>query len=164
MGLEADMYLLAMVGESQAGGGTSPTILLDNVKHQVLSKGRRIKEEFVKQLRIRDFKRYIDEGIPLMWTLHSVEKYNEIADKNTKARENVTDWKSHSATILAENAEIATTAKPEANGHICMIVGYNEATQEVAVSDSWGPEFERRWVPIGVADWASAGSIFMILP
>ena len=164
MGLEADMYLLAMVGESQAGGGTSPTVLLDNVKHQVLSKGRRIKEEFVKQLRIRDFKRYIDEGIPLMWTLHSVEKYNEIANKNTKARENVTDWKSHAATILAENAEIATTAKPEANGHICMIVGYNEATQEVAVSDSWGPEFERRWVPIGVADWASAGSIFMILP
>lgn len=45
-----------------------------------------------------------------------------------------------------------------------MIVGYNKATQEVAVSDSWGPEFERRWVPIGVADWASAGSIFMILP
>jgi hypothetical protein len=45
-----------------------------------------------------------------------------------------------------------------------MIIGYNEATQEIAVSDSWGPSFERRWVPISVANWASNGGIFMILP
>ena len=45
-----------------------------------------------------------------------------------------------------------------------MIIGYNEATQEIAVSDSWGARFERRWVPVSVADWASQGGVFMILP
>jgi hypothetical protein len=164
MGLEADMYLLAMVGQSQAGGGTSVGLLLENVKHQVLSKGRRIKEENLKELRIRDFKRYLDEGIPIMWTMCSVEKYNDIADKNTATRASVTDWKAHAATLATSTASLAETAKPEANYHICLITGYNEATQEIAVSDSWGPRFERRWVPLAAANWVSMGGIFMILP
>src|SRR5690606_10249018 len=52
LGIEADMYLLAMVGESQAGGGTSVELLLENVRSQVYRKGRRTKEEEVKELRI----------------------------------------------------------------------------------------------------------------
>ena len=39
---------------------------MEGVRQQVFSKGRRIKEEDLKELRIRDFKRYIDEGIPVM--------------------------------------------------------------------------------------------------
>lgn len=163
MGLEADMYLLAMVGESSAGG-TSVQLLIDNVKFQVSSKGRRIRENHVKELRIRDFKRYIDEGIPVMWTMCSMTKYNDIADKNTKAREKVTDWGTHSATIASENAFFAKEPKPASKYHICLITGYNEATQEIAVSDSWGPQFERRWVPLAAANWASNGGLFMILP
>ena len=164
MGLEADMYLLAMVGESKAGGGTSPELLLDNVKHQVLSKGRRIKEENLKQLRIRDIKRCIDEGVPIMWLLCSMPEYNAAADKNTAARGKITDWKAHATQIAAANVELVKSPKPADKHHICMIIGYNEATQEIAVSDSWGAQFERRWVPLAVADWASTGGIFMILP
>ncbi len=164
MGLEADMYLLAMVGQSKAGGGTSVKRLLENVKHQVLSKGRRIKEESLKELRIRDIKRYLDEGIPIMWRMCSVEKYNDMTDKNTAARATVKDWKAHAAALATSTASLAETAKPDANHHICLIIGYNEATQEIAVSDSWGARFERRWVPLAAADWASAGGIFMILP
>ena len=164
MGLEADMYLLAMVGESKAGGGTSVETLLEGVRQQVFSKGRRIKEENVKELRIRDFKRYIDEGIPLMWTMCSVDSYNEVADKNTEKRGRVTDWMAHATEIAAENVKYADTPKSDSNHHICMIIGYNETTQEVAVSDSWGPRFELRWVPIPVADWANVGGLFMILP
>jgi hypothetical protein len=164
MGLEADMYLLAMVGQSQAGGGTSVELLLDNVRHQVLSKGRRIKDEPLDELRIRDVKRYIDQGIPIMWRLCSMAAYNEIADKNTSTRSKVTDWKTYATDIAAASAGLAKSPKPEAQYHLCMIIGYNEATQEIAVSDSWGPSFERRWVPISVANWASNGGIFMILP
>jgi hypothetical protein len=45
-----------------------------------------------------------------------------------------------------------------------MIIGYNEKTNELAVSDSWGARFELRWVPVPVAAWASNGGFFMILP
>lgn len=164
MGLEADMYLLAMVGESSAGGGTSVPKLMENVKSQVVSKGRRIKEDSLKELRIRDFKRYIDSGIPVMWTMCSVSEYNKVTDKNTEVRKTVTDWSAHAKTIAAENAAFGKTAKPESNYHICMIIGYNEETQEIAVSDSWGQRFERRWVPIATANWVSGGALFMILP
>ncbi|MEO5715332.1 MAG: hypothetical protein ABIT37_17775 [Luteolibacter sp.] len=164
MGLEADMYLLAMVGQSQAGGGTSVELLLEGVRRQVYSKGRRTKDETLKELRIRELKRYLDEGIPVMWTLCSMEAYNELADKNTEARKSVKDWKAYATEIAAPAGTLAKSAKPESNHHICMIVGYNEATQELAVSDSWGPRFERRWVPVSVANWASMGGIFMILP
>ncbi len=164
MGLEADMYLLAMVGQSQAGGGTSVELLLAGVRNQVYSKGRRTKDETLKELRIRELKRYLDEGIPVMWTLCSMEAYNEIADKNTAMRKTVKDWKAYAGEIATASASLAKSPKPEANHHICMIVGYNEATQELAVSDSWGPSFERRWVPVPVANWASMGGIFMILP
>jgi len=164
MGLEADMYLLAMVGQSGMGGGTSVELLLENLRHQVLSKGRRIKEEDLKELKVRDIKRYIDLGIPVMWTLCSMEKYNEAADKNTAERAKVTDWKARATELATGSEEIAKSPKPASNYHICMIMGYNEATQELAVSDSWGARFERRWVPLSVANWASMGKIVMILP
>jgi Peptidase_C39 like family len=164
MGLEADMYLLAMVGESQAGGGTSIQTLMEGVRRQVFSKGRRIKEENLKELRIRDFKRYIDEGIPIMWTMCSLEKYNEIADENTETRSKVADWKAHATKITTDYAKYADRTKEETNHHVCMIIGYNEATQEVAVSDSWGARCALRWVPVSVSNWVSNGGIFMILP
>lgn len=164
MGLEADMYLLAMVGQSAAGGGTSVGLLLENVKHQVVSKGRRMKEENLKELRIRDIKRYIDEGIPVMWTLCSMEEYNKIADKDTAKRATVTDWAAHAKEMAAETVQFAKMPKPAEKYHICMITGYNEATQEISVSDSWGQRFEQRWVPIAAANWASCGGLFMILP
>jgi hypothetical protein len=164
MGLDADMYLLAMVGQSQAQGGTSPTLLIENVKHQVLSKGRRIKEEQLKTLRIRDVKRYIDEGTPLMWTLCSMESYNDIANKNTDERKKITDWTAFATQLATAHEDVTKSGKPEENRHICMIIGYNEATQELAVSDSWGARYEIRWVPVAVADWASTGYIFTILP
>ena len=32
-----------------------------------------------------------------------------------------------------------------------MVIGYNESTNEVAVSDSWGPRYELRWVHLDIA-------------
>ena len=145
-------------------GQRRPLFQPGRIRHQVLSKGRRIKDDDIKELRIRDFKRYIDEGIPVMWRLCSMPTYNDIADKNTAARAAVKDWGSYTTQIAAASVDRAASAKPSDNRHICMIIGYNEATQEIAVSDSWGARFELRWVPVSVADWAGAGGIFMILP
>lgn len=162
MGIDADMYLLAMVGQSQAGGGTIIELLLENVKSTVYRKGRRTKEDQIKSLRIRDLKRYIDEGSPIMWSMCSVDAYNDITDENTKGRASGDpDFRNK---IDTEAAKLAESPKPSENHHICMIIGYNEATNEIAVSDSWGKHFEKRWVPLPAADWASAGKLFMILP
>jgi hypothetical protein len=164
MGLEADMYLLAMTGQSKAGGGTSVETLLENVRSQVYRKGRRTKDDQLKELKIRDLKRYIDQGIPIMWTMCSTESYNEVANINTAKRKSVTDWKNYATEISTQNTEYLQKPKAQDKYHICLIIGYNESTQEIAVSDSWGARYELRWVPLGVASWASMGGIFMILP
>ncbi|MFD0893452.1 C39 family peptidase [Luteolibacter ambystomatis] len=164
MGIDADMYLLAMIGGTGVGGGTSVEKLLENVRRAVYSKGRRTKDEPVKELRIRDVKRYIDEGVPVMWTMHAVDEYAKAANDNTSNRKLVSDWSAYITQISTKAAEIAKLPKPDKNGHICMIIGYNEKTDELAVSDSWGPSFERRWVPTKIANWASSGGLFMILP
>jgi hypothetical protein len=164
MGIETDMYLLAMIGGTAAGGGTSVDRLLESVRSSVYRKGRRTKDESVKELRIRDVKRYIDDGVPVMWTMKSVEDYNKTANENTAKRKNVSDWTAYAQEIAAKAEKIAAKEQPDENHHICMIIGYNEATGEFMVSDSWGPSYERRWVPVKIANWASQGSIFMILP
>ncbi len=162
MGIEADMYLLAMVGQSSAGGGTVVSVLLDNVKSAVYRKGRRTKEDEIRDLKIRDVKRYIDQGAPLMWSMCSIDAYNDLADENTAGR---ADGGAAFREMMTEKAlKLAEKGKPEDNRHVCMIIGYNESTNEIAVSDSWGKRFELRWVPIEVADWVSTGKIFMILP
>jgi len=162
MGIEADMYLLAMVGESSGGGGTVVEVLLENVKSAVYRKGRRTKDDEIRSLKIRDVKRYIDDGAPVMWTLHSVDEYNDLTDENTAGR--LAGGDPFRATMKEKGDKLAATPKPETNRHICMIIGYNEKTEEIAVSDSWGKQFELRWVPLQVADWASSGKLFMILP
>lgn len=164
MGVESDMYLLAMIGESGMGGGTSVEKLLQNVRSTVYRKGRRTRDENVRNLRIRDVKRHLDDGIPVMWTMMSVNEYNKVANENTARRKSVTDWSAYAKEIDDSAAVIAKQKTPAEAHHICMIVGYNEATGELAVSDSWGPNYERRWVPVSIANWASHGGLFMILP
>ena len=164
LGVEADMYLLAMIGETKAGGGTSVRRLIDNVSSHVRSKGRRPHEETIRELRIRSVKRRIDEGIPVMWTMHSLPQYNEIANENTSARSQEDDHEARLAAMRERISTLASGPEPEGNHHICMIIGYNEKTGELAVSDSWGARYELRWVPIEAAQWVSRNELFYILP
>ena len=162
MGINADMYLLAMVGQSTSGGGTVVEVLLENVKSAVYRKGRRTKEDEIRALKLRDVKRYVDQGVPLMWVMHSMDSYNEIVNENTAGRtESAADFRE---TISAKALKLSEKEKPKDNRHVCMIIGYNESTNEIAVSDSWGKSYELRWVPLQVAEWVSAGKLFMILP
>ena len=162
MGIDADMYLLAMVGQSKAGGGTVVEVLLENVKSAVYRKGRRTKEDEIRSLKLREIKRYIDQGAPVMWGMHSMDSYNELADENTSGRAG--GDAAFRESITEKALKLAEKEKPEDNRHVCMIIGYNENTNEIAVSDSWGKRFELRWVPLELADWVSSGKLFMILP
>ncbi|GAA5480930.1 hypothetical protein [Haloferula sargassicola] len=164
MGLDADMYLLAMVGQSSAGGGTSPKLLIDEVKSQVYRKGRRTRDDEARKLSISRLKRYLDDGIPVMWTLYSLPTYNQIANDNTEARKKVEDWSAWASKVATQTEAYEDREPTPGAYHICMIIGYNETTGELAVSDSWGPRYELRWVPEGVAQWVHGGGLFMILP
>jgi len=161
MGIPADMYVLAMAGQSGAGGGTSVAALAAGAKDAVTRGGRKIETTNVK-IDPANVAKYIDRGLPIMWAMFSTKQYNEIANGRTKEREGMTDpaaWKK----AVADARKGQKPLQPNRNeGHVCMIIGYNKETGEVAVSDSWGPNYEERWIHGAEATQVSQGSLTII--
>ena len=161
MGVPADMYVLAMAGQSGAGGGTSIVAIAAGAKDAVTRGGRKL-ESFSGKIDPSTVAKYIDRGLPIMWVMFSTKQYNDIADGRTKERVGMTDpaaWKK----AVADGRKGQKPLQPNRNeGHVCMIIGYNKETGEVAVSDSWGPQFEERWI-LGVeATQVSQGTMTVI--
>lgn len=162
MRVPADMYILATLATAP-GGGTNTTLLADKAKRAIRSKARRIKDFDSSKLKMRDVKKFINKGIPIMWTMRSLTSYNDIANKRSNQRDtsaSAEEW----ATPIAQEAEnvIDSMKRIQENHHICMIIGYNEATQEIAVSDSWGPRYAIRWIHIDIASAVSSKGSFVV--
>jgi hypothetical protein len=163
-GIPADMYILAMAGNTQVGGGTSTAGIMDGARQLVQRYGRRINSERGK-LSIRNIARSIDKGIPLMWTMFSTQEFNDIANSRTKQRAAVTDWEVWKNETLSGARKNARNMKPDRDSaHVCMIIGYNADTGEIAVSDSWGPTYAERWVLVEEAEAVSQGETMFIQP
>ena len=163
MSVPADMYLLATAA-TQAGGGTNTTMLADSCKRIVRSKARRIKDlSLEKDLKIRTVKQFINKGVPILWQMRSLDDYNKIANARTKERAGITDFSEWATTIAAEAKKLTPFLENnQSNHHICMIVGYNETTNELAVSDSWGPRYELRWIHLDIAKAVTSRGGFVI--
>ncbi len=97
-----------------------------------------------------------------MWAMFSTKEYNDIADARTKAREGVTDaaeWRK----AIAESRKGQKPLKVDRNtAHMCMIIGYNKDTGEIAVSDSWGDQFAERWILGTEAAQVSQGQFMVV--
>lgn len=159
LGIPADMYLLAMAGETQAGGGTSVDRLLSNIGSDIKRKGRSFEIE-TGELKMRDVQRSIDDGIPIIWAMFSTKEFNDTANERTQMRQDKDSWESYKATVAA--AEDATLPKDTSTAHVVIIMGYNEETNEIAFSDSWGERYLERWISIPEAEQISQGRFYII--
>lgn len=158
----ADMYLLATLATAP-GGGTYTGLLAEESKRIIRSKARRIKDlDLSKDLNMRVVSRYIDKGVPILWQMSSHPLYNKIANTRTEERAQVDDFSAWASDIAAEAEKSVPKLSNTINHHICMIVGYNVATNELAVSDSWGPSYELRWVHIDVAKAVTTSGGFVV--
>ena len=160
VGVPADMYLLAT--KATTASGTRTDILYDEVKSAVRRKGRRPDDIGERDLQLKQIKKTIDQGVPILWQMCSLPNYNLIANKRTLERRNVTDWKEWAMNIHKEAEQNAEALKQRGEYHICLIIGYNEATQEIAVSDSWGSNYTIRWIHALEAEAVSNNSGFTI--
>lgn len=163
MQVPADMYLLATAATA-AGGGTNTYKLAEDCKRIIRSKARRIKDlNLEKDLNFRNVAKFIDKGVPILWQMRSLEEYNKVAVKRTKERTEIKDFAEWSREIQSEADSLSGRFKSNQNNHhICLIIGYNEATKELAVSDSWGPKYELRWVHIDIATAVTSRGGFVI--
>ena len=160
MQIPADMYLLAMAGQTQIGGGTTLSGIIDAVDGYISSQSRTMKE-LNETIKVRTVQKFIDKGLPIIWTMFSSREYNQHANQRTVERQSVTDWEAwrKSTKSIARSTELRQDIL---SAHACLIIGYNKTTGEIAVSDSWGPSYNERWIAAEQAQQVSQGSIYLI--
>jgi hypothetical protein len=144
-GLQADMNLLAMSGQTSAGGGTRLSNIYAAAQSLVREAGGRITSG-ISGAKVADVQPYIDKGQPVLWALYSSEEFNRRLFDRMALRSTVTDWKGWKDGVLAGIRPTANRLPRNEGAHVCLITGYNRETREIAISDSWGPAFSERWL------------------
>jgi hypothetical protein len=163
--IPADMYVLAMAaGTSQQG--TNLDAMVENVDSLVTLYHRRI-DNFYGDLDMKIIARNIDQGLPMMWSCSIHIPFEKAISLRMKDRSKVTDWNAWAAQLATQDkTEIPSeiTGAPSAGGHQRMIIGYNERTGEIAISDSWSTAFAIRWMTLQEANAINAGQSYAIEP
>lgn len=160
-GIPADMYLLAMAAQTQPGGGTTIPDILQAVADPVWRAGRTIRSENGPPDLAR-VARWIESGLPIMWGIYTSETIDRRISEHTRARKTVTDWAQWANMLKPSRKDARRLAQEAKSGHICLIIGFNQATGELALSDSWGPGYEERWIPLEEAKAISQGRMALI--
>ena len=145
MGVPADMYTLAMAGQTEAGGGSSVAAVSAGASQAVIQAGRRI-ESPVMKLDATSVSRFIDRGLPIMWAMFSSPDFNNAINSRMEARKNANDTAAWKKVLADARRQVRKMRSQRDSGHVCMITGYNKQTGEIAISDSWGIEFAERWI------------------
>lgn len=160
LGVPADMYVLAMAGGTQMGGGTVVSVLLDAVGKDIKRKGRSF-DAWRGPLKLKELAKYLDKGVPIIWGIYSTTAWNATADERTKERAATTDWAAWKKK-MEEAAGSGPLEKERDKAHVVLIIGYNPVTQEIAFSDSWGERFKERWMTLTEAESISQQEFWVV--
>ena len=161
-GVPADLYLLALLGGTGVGGGTLIVDIENSARALATSYGRSI-TGVPPSLDFPKLESFFAKGIPLTWAMYVDEGINrdlslrlkERASADPDAWNKILEPKRKAARSLRRNSK---------NGHVCLLIGCNRKTGELATSDSWGPEFTERWITVEEARALSQGDIGAIVP
>ena len=156
MGIPADMYVLAMAGDTGAGGGTSIAAIAAGAKEAITRGGRQLAVESGK-VNVLNVKKCIGRGLPVMWAMSVDREFDNSLYQRAKERSQMSDPKAWDKNLDDARKAAKKLRVNPMNGHVRMITGYNEATGEIAFSDSWGPEAAERWMTQEEAQAISQG-------
>ncbi len=157
MGVEADMYLLGAKMASQKGG-TQLTRAVEVGRAVADSGGRRMSRHRLDGS-AREFSKWIDKGIPLIWTMRASDEFISAGLERSAARRGMTEpakWKKGWKPKMSAK----DLGKTNWFAHVCLVVGYNPLTEEVAIADSWGPDHRERWHSFDEFKAVSLGEFF----
>lgn len=161
MGIPADMYVLAMAGNTDAGGGTSGQDIIWGARSAVTAAGRRMSTPALR-LDPASVAKFIDRGVPVMWGMYATDEMNAAVQARLPDRRPMPDPAAWAAALGPSREAAARWTKDPAAAHLCMITGYNEQTGELAFSDSYGPGFEERWITVEEARAISQDRFYVI--
>ena len=161
-GVPADLYLLALLGKTGIGGGTYISSMENSARALAASYGRSI-TSISPSLDLPKLESYFSRGIPLTWAMFVDEEINRDLTLRLKDR-GTTDPETWSKTLEPKRKAARSIRKNPLNGHVCLLIGCNRKTGELATSDSWGPEFAERWITLEEARALSQGDLGAIVP
>ncbi len=161
LGIPADMYVLAMAAQTDAGGGTSVAAMIAGAGEVVRRNGRRLVTTGGR-LTTQAVAGFIDAGLPVLWGLIVIPSLDENITNRSRQRREASDWSAYREMLKPWRKNAARLRTDPKNGHMCMIIGYNVATAEVAISDSWGPGYAERWITVEEANAVSQGQFTVV--
>jgi hypothetical protein len=106
---------------------------------------------------------FFEKGIPLTWAMVVDEEIDRDLSKRVKERATA-DSKTWLKILEPKRKAARNIRKNPLNGHVCLLIGCNRETKELATSDSWGPDFAERWITIEEARAISQGDLGAIVP
>ncbi|MGB0745224.1 MAG: hypothetical protein ACPGSB_11930, partial [Opitutales bacterium] len=136
-------------GETRIRGGTRLNKLRDETSRYLEQQGLQMRR-ITSALSMNRIAEHIDRGMPLIWTMNSTKTFNEFADDYTRSHK-----EGKSSPALPEE-EVLTVP------HTLIITGYNKESEAIAISDSWGPRYEERWIPLAMAERYDLAGLYVI--
>jgi len=159
MGIAADEYVLANAAQTKKGGGTSNVQMLAAVT-QMVKQNRRTIKTLTGRITLNQVAKYIDDGLPIMWSMYSVGPFEDVGQSADRmGNETPEAWKQSLKTARKAAKQLKT--EPDKT-HICMIIGYNPRTDEIATSDSWGLRHAEKWYTLDEVQAVSQNEMFVI--
>ena len=151
-----DMHKIAAVCNTQMGGGTTINNVMNDFKK--VCNTYKLRMTPVGSLSLYSIARFVDKGTPICWTMFSTDDYMKRMLENSAMRksENFQDY------CKKIDDQKKLKKKPE-GAHICLIIGYNKKSNEIAVSNPWGERFQITWVRFDDAKVVSRNA-FVINP
>lgn len=145
MDIPADMYVLAMAAQTDAEAGTDPLSMANAVNELVLKNGRGLISAG-GWTTPQAVARYIDEGLPILWGRFVDLQLEENLTARASERRKVSDWAAYGDGLKVWRKDAGRIRIKPQSAHLCLIIGYNQSTGELCISDSQGPEFAERWI------------------
>ena len=161
-GVPADLYLLALLGGTGVGGGTLIVDIENSARALATSYGRSI-TGVPPSLDFPKLESFFAKGIPLTWAMYVDEGINQDLSLRLKERASA-DSDAWNKILEPKRKAARSLRKNQKNGHVCLLIGCNRKTGELATSDSWGPEFIERWITVEEARALSQGDLGAIVP
>jgi len=144
MGIPVDSHQLADLAKTDKYGGTTESGM-DRAMRTIAAKNKRSYRRIGGAPTVKTVSRYIDRGLPILWSVRVVEQFEERVRTRNQERETSSGrrWR-----LALEDANWKARDLDEQNGspHMRLIVGCNATTKEIAYSDTWSGRPEILWI------------------
>lgn len=144
MGIPVDSHQLADLARTDKYGGTTEDGM-DRAMRVIAAKNRRSYRRIGAAPTVKTVAKYIDRGLPILWSVRVVEQFEERVRTRNQERKTSSGrrWR-----LILKDADRKARDLDEQNGspHMRLIVGYNPTTKEIAYSDTWSGQPETLWI------------------